>query len=103
MCSISPRFTAVLVAYSATFMRYSMAVTPRNWLLFACHFTNFNSQLVQCYRWYDYNYWGGKAKWEEIRRQAKATAESLEGEVKDGAKQVEGLAQRGVDKVKEKV
>lgn len=43
-----------LAFYSGTFMRYSMAVTPKNYLLFLCHFINFNSQLVQGYRWYDY-------------------------------------------------
>jgi mitochondrial pyruvate carrier 1 len=52
--SISGPFTASLAFYSGTFMRYSMAVTPKNYLLFLCHFVNFNSQLVQGYRWYDY-------------------------------------------------
>ncbi len=52
--SISGKFTAALTVYSATFMRYSMAVTPKNYLLFACHFVNFNAQLTQGYRWYDY-------------------------------------------------
>jgi len=52
--SISGQFTAALTVYSATFMRYAMAVTPKNYLLFACHFVNFNAQLTQGYRWYDY-------------------------------------------------
>jgi hypothetical protein len=52
--SISGRFTAALTVYSATFMRYALAVTPKNYLLFACHFINFNAQLTQGYRWYKY-------------------------------------------------
>ena len=47
--------TAALTVYSGTFMRYSLAVTPKNYLLFACHFINFNSQLFQGYRYL--NYW----------------------------------------------
>jgi hypothetical protein len=46
--------TGVLVVYSATFMRYSMAVTPKNYLLFACHFVNSGAQMVQGYRWLGY-------------------------------------------------
>ncbi len=52
--SISGPFTFALTIYSATFMRYALAVRPKNYLLFACHLTNFGSQLTQGYRWYDY-------------------------------------------------
>jgi len=52
---INGRMTAALAVYSATFMRYALAVTPKNYLLFACHFINFNAQLTQGYRFY--NYW----------------------------------------------
>lgn len=54
--------TGALVIYSATFMRYAMAVQPRNWLLFACHFVNEGSQLTQLYRYTSYHHWGGKEK-----------------------------------------
>ena len=47
--------TVALVGYSSVFMRYSMAVTPRNWLLFGCHAVNFSAQSVQVYRYL--NYW----------------------------------------------
>jgi hypothetical protein len=47
--------TAALVLYSAVFMRYSMAVTPKNYLLFGCHFVNECAQLAQGYRYI--NYW----------------------------------------------
>lgn len=52
--------TAALTVYSATFMRYSMAVSPANYLLFACHFINEGSQLTQGYRYINWHYRGGK-------------------------------------------
>ncbi|KAI4290588.1 MAG: hypothetical protein L6R35_000151 [Caloplaca aegaea] len=63
---ISGRMTSALTLYSATFMRYSMAVSPKNYLLFACHLINFGSQSTQGVRFL--KYWkqrGGKgfAKW----------------------------------------
>ncbi|RKU41655.1 hypothetical protein DL546_002868 [Coniochaeta pulveracea] len=59
---ISGKMTLALTVYSATFMRYALAVTPRNYLLFACHFINEGSQLVQGYRYLDWHHWGGKEK-----------------------------------------
>lgn len=47
--------TLALCGYSATFMRYAMAVTPVNYLLFGCHFVNFGAQATQAYRYL--NYW----------------------------------------------
>lgn len=52
--------TGALVIYAATFMRYSLAVSPPNYLLFACHAVNFGAQTTQGYRYLNYNYWGGK-------------------------------------------
>ena len=46
--------TGALVIYSATFMRYSLAVQPKNYLLFACHFINEGAQLTQGYRYLQY-------------------------------------------------
>jgi len=59
---ISGPMTASLLVYSATFMRYSMAVKPQNYLLFACHAINFTSQSVQAYRYLNYHNWGGREK-----------------------------------------
>ncbi|KAK2073159.1 hypothetical protein P8C59_007457 [Phyllachora maydis] len=59
---ISGQMTAALCIYSATFMRYSMAVQPKNYLLFLCHFVNEGAQLTQGYRWLQWNRWGGKEK-----------------------------------------
>ena len=47
--------TGALVVYSGTFMRYALAVSPRNYLLFGCHAVNFSAQATQGYRFL--NYW----------------------------------------------
>lgn len=90
--SISGKFTATLIMYAAVFMRYSMAVTPKNYLLFACHFVNFNAQAVQSYRWYDYWYMGGTARWEKIRAEAKKSGSEISG-------QAQGIAEQAKDKI----
>lgn len=54
--------TAALCVYSATFMRYSLAIKPQNYLLFACHFVNEGSQLTQAYRYWSWHNWGGREK-----------------------------------------
>jgi len=59
---INGRMTAALTVYSATFMRYSWMVTPRNYLLLACHVINETAQLGQGYRYIKYWYWGGHEK-----------------------------------------
>lgn len=46
--------TATLMLYSSVFMRYAMAVTPQNYLLFGCHLVNFTAQSAQAYRFYGY-------------------------------------------------
>lgn len=76
--------TGALCIYSATFMRYALAVTPRNWLLFGCHFVNEGAQLTQMYRYMSYNHWGGKEKLdlETGVQAAKAQVEKAEEKVK---------------------
>ncbi|KAI0540711.1 hypothetical protein GGR58DRAFT_459716 [Xylaria digitata] len=59
---ISGHMTLALCIYSATFMRYSLAIAPKNYLLFMCHFINEGSQLTQGYRYLNWNHWGGKEK-----------------------------------------
>lgn len=78
--------TSALIVYSATFMRYSLAVTPKNYLLFLCHFVNEGSQLTQGYRWMQYHKWGGK---EKMEREASLlnTAEAKAGEVVEKVKE----------------
>ncbi|KAG6363288.1 hypothetical protein INS49_008385 [Diaporthe citri] len=53
---ISGPMTGALTIYAFTFMRYSLAVTPKNYLLFACHFLNAGAQLTQSCRWTQYYY-----------------------------------------------
>ncbi|CAI7652937.1 unnamed protein product [Penicillium discolor] len=57
---ISGPMTGALVVYAATFMRYSLAITPKNYLLFACHLTNFGAQSTQAFRYLNYWKWGGR-------------------------------------------
>ena len=52
--SISGRMTTALLLYSGTFMRYALAISPKNYLLFACHFVNFGAQSTQGYRYLQY-------------------------------------------------
>lgn len=76
--------TGALVIYSATFMRYSLAVSPKNYLLFACHFVNECAQLTQGYRYMSYHHWGGKEKLslENGVEAVKNTVEKVEDKVK---------------------
>lgn len=83
-CRISGQMTGALCIYSATFMRYSLAVTPKNYLLFACHFVNECAQLTQGYRYLSYHHWGGKEKThlEKGIEAAKNKVEGVEDKVK---------------------
>jgi hypothetical protein len=85
--------TGALCIYSATFMRYSMAVSPANYLLFACHFVNEGAQLAQGYRWMQYNKWGGREL--ELKQTAesgiKGAVAAVEGQAKVLKEKVEGV------------
>ncbi|KAF8472775.1 hypothetical protein BDZ91DRAFT_715786 [Kalaharituber pfeilii] len=59
---ISGKMTGALVVYSAVFMRYALAVTPKNYLLFGCHVVNECAQLTQGYRYINYWHFGGREK-----------------------------------------
>lgn len=48
---ISGPMTGSLILYSLVFMKYSVAISPKNYLLFGCHFVNECAQLAQGYRW----------------------------------------------------
>lgn len=43
-----------MVCYSGLFMRFALAVKPVNYLLFGCHATNSVAQMVQGYRYIQY-------------------------------------------------
>ncbi|GEQ72469.1 hypothetical protein JCM33374_g6156 [Metschnikowia sp. JCM 33374] len=53
---ISGPMTGSLIMYSLVFMRYSLAISPKNYLLFGCHFVNEAAQLGQGFRWLKYHY-----------------------------------------------
>jgi hypothetical protein len=89
--------TGALVIYSAVFMRYSLAVTPKNYLLFGCHFINECSQLSQGYRYLKFNYWGGREEAAAAAASQQATG-ALEG-VKGAAKEAAGEVRDVVGKV----
>ncbi|KAI1110844.1 UPF0041-domain-containing protein [Nemania sp. NC0429] len=73
---ISGPMTLALCIYSGTFMRYSLAVTPKNYLLFACHFINEGSQLTQGYRYLNWHHWGGREKAGSISEQVNSAVAS---------------------------
>lgn len=81
--------TGALVVYSATFMRYSLAVTPQNYLLFACHFINECSQLTQGYRYLQWHHWGGKEK-----AGAAGAVEAVKANVSAAADKVKAVASK---------
>lgn len=51
---ISMQMQGTLCVYSALFMRFAWMVSPRNYLLFACHAFNEVAQLNQLRRGYNY-------------------------------------------------
>lgn len=83
--------TGALTIYSATFMRYALAVSPKNYLLFACHVINCSSQLTQGYRYYNWHHAGGREK-------TLASGELAAEKVKEGAEKVKASVKEGVQK-----
>ncbi|KAF2084230.1 UPF0041 domain protein [Saccharata proteae CBS 121410] len=93
---ISGGMTAALVGYSSVFMRYAMAVTPKNYLLFGCHAVNFSAQVVQGYRYLNYWNFGGREK--SLEQKAKEGLST----VKDEANQAKDAAKDAAQKVLQK-
>ncbi|KAI9009662.1 hypothetical protein BC832DRAFT_552111 [Gaertneriomyces semiglobifer] len=62
---ISGKMTTALTFYSLLFMRFAWMVQPRNYLLLACHATNEACQLVQGYRFVQWNHMGGREEAEK--------------------------------------
>jgi hypothetical protein len=96
--------TLALTGYSGVFMRYALAVTPKNYLLFGCHIVNFSAQLTQGSRFVNYWYMGGRekslqAKADQGLDEAEGAAKDAVEKVKEGAQSVVGEAKKGVDKV----
>ncbi|CUS23203.1 LAQU0S08e04390g1_1 [Lachancea quebecensis] len=53
---ISGPMTGALIMYSGVFMRYALAVQPKNYLLFGCHVVNEAAQVGQAFRFVNYHY-----------------------------------------------
>ncbi|KXL48635.1 hypothetical protein M433DRAFT_56768 [Acidomyces richmondensis BFW] len=105
---ISGRMTVALIGYSSVFMRYALAVTPKNYLLFGCHAVNFSAQVTQGYRFVNYWYMGGREKSLEAKAQEGLTqmgsslnsaASEAESAVKGAANKVAGVAEQAKAKV----
>lgn len=75
--------TGALCIYAITFARYSLAVRPPNYLLFACHVINGGAQFTQMYRYLDYHYMGGKSKLAMTAETAKEKVAATAQAVKD--------------------
>ena len=52
---ISTPMTGTLAVYSLAFMRFAWRVSPRNYILLACHIFNEGVQLTQLYRKWQYD------------------------------------------------
>lgn len=96
--------TIALTGYSAVFMRYALAVTPKNYLLFGCHLVNFSAQATQGYRYLTYWQFGGREK--QLASAAKLEgnklvkgAEGLVNQAKDGLVKAEAKVKEGVNQV----
>ncbi|MCJ1276250.1 hypothetical protein MMC21_004055 [Puttea exsequens] len=105
---ISGRMTAALVLYSGTFMRYALAVTPKNPLLFACHFINFGAQSTQGYRYLQYWNYGGREKALEAKAKSEAQMMTEDGkkmaaDAKSGAEGIVEQAQQKAGELKAKI
>jgi len=87
---ISGKMTSALVVYSAVFMRYSMAVTPKNYLLFGCHFVNECAQLAQGYRYANYWHYGGREKSlaEKAEQEASSVVDTAKSKVTEVAQAI---------------
>ncbi|KAK0347247.1 hypothetical protein LTR91_025456 [Friedmanniomyces endolithicus] len=94
---ISGPMTAALLGYSATFMRYAMAVSPRNYLLFGCHIVNFSAQTTQAYRYMNYHYMGGNQA--ALQARAKEGLAQAEGSLEGAASSAERMAREAKAKV----
>lgn len=86
--------TGALTLYSGTFMRYALAVSPANYLLFGCHAINFSSQLVQGYRYLNYYHFGGQDVAAAAKAKAQAVGHEVAGKVEQGKAKVEGVVSK---------
>ncbi|KAI9788676.1 MAG: hypothetical protein M1816_006727 [Peltula sp. TS41687] len=99
---ISGKMTGALIIYSATFMRYALAVTPKNYLLFGCHAVNEMAQLTQGWRWLAYWRLGGRERALEAQQQRASLSSSSGGGGGGGggSNSTKGNVGDGIDSIK---
>lgn len=97
--------TLALVSYSGVFMRYALAVTPKNWLLFGCHIVNFSAQTTQGYRYLNYWHMGGRDL--TLKEEAKKAGGRMDQEAgklaegaKEGLRKTEGKVEATAERIK---
>ncbi|KAL2204478.1 UPF0041-domain-containing protein, partial [Sarocladium strictum] len=73
---ISGPMTGALCVYAVTFARYSLAVRPPNYLLFACHVINGGAQFTQMFRFVKHNHMGGR---EALALEAEKAKDAVQG------------------------
>jgi len=76
--------------FNAVFFLSAWRVQPRNYLLFACHFTNATAQLTQGYRFVNYWYRGGK---EKKAINAAPSSDAGKGKITEAVKAAQGASQ----------
>lgn len=91
--------TLALSGYSGVFMRYALAVSPKNYLLFGCHVVNFSAQITQGYRYVNYWHMGGRER--TLEQRAKEGLSQAGGALDKSASQAEGAVKEGVQKVED--
>ncbi|GHJ87768.1 hypothetical protein NliqN6_4170 [Naganishia liquefaciens] len=85
---ISGVMSPTLAGYSAVFMRFAWRVQPRNYLLFACHATNAAAQMVQCGRFVNYWYMGGREKAHPVSSRIEDAAGKVKEVATDATREV---------------
>jgi len=88
---ISGTMTTALACYSFVFMRFAWMVQPRNYLLFACHFTNATAQTIQDVRFVNYWHYGGREKKYGVTRDG----------IETGTKEVKGEVTKAIEAARE--
>ncbi|KAI7279290.1 hypothetical protein KC345_g5420 [Hortaea werneckii] len=96
---ISGPMTLALCGYSSVFMRYALAVSPKNYLLFGCHVVNFSAQMTQGYRYLNYWHMGGRER--TLEEKAKDGLSQAGGVLDKNAAKAQGALKEGVQTVED--
>ena len=81
----------MIFAFNSSSCNLAWMVQPRNYLLFACHFTNAAAQTVQDVRFVKYWHYGGREKKYGIRRDS----------IENGTQPVKGEVTKAIEAARE--